>query len=134
MAYVRFHAAWPVESSDPRAQPLAYGPRDPHSPTDQKDPTVILMRRMGRGKAVVIADSDFATNQNLEREGGQPFEGMRENADFWRWLLSYLNDQPIWTPPKPTPKPEPPPASPGTGTAPGKPAAPAAPGQGPLGP
>jgi hypothetical protein len=42
---------------------------------------------------------------NLEREGGQPFEGMRENADFWRWLLSYLADEPVWPPPKPAPAP-----------------------------
>jgi hypothetical protein len=103
MAYVRFHAAWPVESTDPQARPIAYGPRDPKGPPDQPDPTVILMRRLGRGKAVVVADTLFAANVNLEREGGQPFEGMRENADFWRWFLTYLNDQPLWTPPKPTP-------------------------------
>jgi hypothetical protein len=102
MSYVRFHAAWPVESSDPQARPLAYGPRDPGRP-GERDPAVILMRPIGRGKAVVIADSEFATNQNLEHEGGQPFEGMRENADFWRWLLSYLTDQPVWVPPKPVP-------------------------------
>lgn len=103
MAYVRFHAAWHVESSDPTAQPIAYGPRDPRGQPDQRDPSVILMRRIGRGKMVVVADSDFATNQNLEREGGEPFEGMRENADFWRWLLTYLNDQQVWRPPKPAP-------------------------------
>ncbi len=101
MAYVRFHAAWAVESSDPNAQPLAYGPRDPLT---GRDPTVILMRRLGRGKVVVVADSEFATNQNLENEGGQPFEGLRENAHFWRWLLTYLNDQPLWTPPRPVPE------------------------------
>jgi hypothetical protein len=105
MAYVRFHAAWNVESSDPQARPLAFGPRDPKGPADQPDPAVILMRRLGRGKAVVVADTDFATNMNLEREGGQPFEGMRENADFWRWLLSYLADEPVWPPPKPAPAP-----------------------------
>jgi hypothetical protein len=110
MAYVRFHAAWNVESHDPQARPVAYGPRDPKGPPDQPDPTVILMRRIGRGKAVVVADTDFATNQNLEREGGQPFEGMRENADFWRWFLDYLNDQPAWTPPKPPPPPVPTPS------------------------
>ncbi|MBI3869858.1 MAG: hypothetical protein HY299_15150 [Verrucomicrobia bacterium] len=101
MAHVRFHAAWNVESSDPQAQPLAYGPRDPHGGPGQRDPSVVLMRRIGKGKAVVIADTQFATNQNLENEGGQPFEGMRENSDFWRWLLTLLNDQPLWVPPKP---------------------------------
>ena len=98
MAYVRFHAAWSVESSTPDAQPLAYGPRNPLSGSD---PMVIQMRRLGRGKFVVVADSNFASCQNLENEGGEPFEGMRENADFWRWLLTYLNDQPTWTPPRP---------------------------------
>jgi hypothetical protein len=107
MAYVRFHAAWNVESSDPQARPIAYGPRDPKGPPDQPDPTVILMRRIGRGKAVVVADTDFAANKNLEREGGQPFEGMRENADFWRWFLDTLNDRPAWIPPKPVPAPPP---------------------------
>lgn len=101
MAYVRFHAAWAVESSDPNARPLAYGPRDPLT---GRYPTVILMRRLGRGKVVVVADSEFATNKNLENEGGQPFEGLRENADFWRWLITYLNDQPAWRPPRPVPE------------------------------
>ena len=110
MAYVRFHAAWPVESPDPQARPIAYGPRDPKGPADQADPTVILMRRIGHGKVVVVADTEFATNKNLEREGGQPFEGMRENADFWRWLLDYLNDRQPWTPPRPLPTPPPQPA------------------------
>jgi hypothetical protein len=103
MAFVRFHAAWNVESTDKEARAIAFGPRDPKGPPDQPDPTVILMRRIGRGKVVVVADSEFALNVNLEREGGQPFEGMRENADFWRWLLNDLNDQPPWPPPKPLP-------------------------------
>ena len=92
-----------VHVFDAQAQPIAYGPRDPKAPHDQRDPTVIVMRRVGKGKMVVIADSEFATNQNLEREGGEPFEGMRENADFWRWLITYLNEQPVWRPPKPAP-------------------------------
>jgi hypothetical protein len=107
MAHVRFHAAWNVESTDPETRPIAYGPRDPKGPPDQVDPSVILMLRIGQGKAVVVADSDFATNKNLEREGGQPFDGMRENADFWRWLLADLNGQPAWTPPRPPPPPPP---------------------------
>jgi len=101
MAYVRFHAGWSVECTEPDAQPIAYGPRNPLTGAD---PMVIGMRRIGRGKFVVVADSLFATCQNLENEGGEPFEGMRENADFWRWFLTYLNDQPMWTPPRPTPR------------------------------
>jgi hypothetical protein len=101
MAYVRFHAGWPVECIEPDVQPLAYGPRDPLTGAD---PMVIAMRRIGRGKFVVVADTHFASCQNLENEDGSPFEGMRENADFWRWLLTYLNDEPIWAPPKPAPQ------------------------------
>lgn len=98
MAYVRFHAGWSVECIEPDAQPLAYGPRNPLTGAD---PMVIAMRRIGRGKIVVVADTHFASCQNLENEDGSPFEGMRENADFWRWLLTFLNDQPVWTPPRP---------------------------------
>ena len=101
MAYVRFHAAWTVESTEPGAQPLAYGPRNPLAAAD---PMVVQMRRLGRGKFVVVADSEFASCQNLENEGGQPFEGLRENADFWRWFVTFLNDQPAWAPPRPAPQ------------------------------
>lgn len=101
MAHVRFHAAWPVEATEPGAQPLAYGPRHPLTGAD---PCVIQMRRRGRGKFIIVADSEFASCQNLENEGGQPFEGLRENADFWRWLVTYINDQPAWVPPKPPPQ------------------------------
>ena len=44
-----------------------------------------------------------ATNKNLEWEDGRPFDGMRENADFWRWLLTDLTDQTRWIPPKQVP-------------------------------
>ena len=98
MAHVRFHAAWPVECTEKDARPIAYGPRNT---------TVIFLRRVGEGKVVVVGDTCFAMNKNLENEGGQPFEGMRENADFWRWLLAYLRDQPAWLPPNPKAPPPP---------------------------
>jgi hypothetical protein len=88
--YVRFHAAWPVHCDDPEARVLAYG---------RGDLPAIVLRRVGAGKVVVVGDTHFATNANLEREDGQPFEGMRENADFWRWFLTVLRDQPAWVPP-----------------------------------
>ncbi|MGQ9662909.1 MAG: DUF4350 domain-containing protein [Kiritimatiellia bacterium] len=90
--YVRFHAAWPITPLTEDAQVLAYGPGDR---------PVILMRRIGNGKAVVIGDTCFAMNKNLEVESGRPFEGMRENPHFWRWLLTYLRDEPLWVPPDP---------------------------------
>ncbi len=87
--YVRFHAAWSVRSSDPNPRAIAYG-RD--------NQPVILLHRIGKGKAVLVGDTGFAMNKNLEREGGEPFEGLRENADFWRWLLTVLREEPMWLP------------------------------------
>ena len=59
---------------------------------------VILLHRIGQGKVVLVGDTGFAMNKNLEWEGGEPFEGLRENADFWRWLLTILREEPMWLP------------------------------------
>jgi hypothetical protein len=40
-------------------------------------------------------------NKNLEYIGGEPFYGGHENAHFWRWLLTRVQDQPEWIPPRP---------------------------------
>ena len=88
--FVRFHAAWPVTCNDPSARVIAYG---------NNNLPVIMLRRLGAGKVVVIGDTGFATNKNLEWEGGQLFEGVRENADFWRWFITQLRDQEMWIPP-----------------------------------
>lgn len=92
MAHVRFHAAWPVECTAADAQIVARGPGDT---------AVIVARRVGRGTVVVVGDTCFAMNKNLEHADGTPFEGMRENAHFWRWLLTVLRDEPPWMPPVP---------------------------------
>jgi hypothetical protein len=92
MVYVRFHAAWPVFYGDLNTKISTYG---------KGDLPVILLRKFGKGKIVVIGDTGFALNKNLEHEGGEPFEGLRENAHFWRWFLTYLNDEEIWVPPPP---------------------------------
>lgn len=88
--HVRFHAAWPIACNDPRARVITYG---------HDNLPVIILRQLGAGKVVVIGDTGFVTNRNLEWEGGQPFEGMRENADFWRWFITQLRDQEMWIPP-----------------------------------
>jgi len=88
--HVRFHAAWPVACNDPRARVITYG---------HNNLPVIILRKLGAGKVVVIGDTYFVTNKNLEWEGGQSFEGMRENADFWRWFITQLRDQEMWIPP-----------------------------------
>jgi len=88
--YVRFHAAWPVAATEPDAQVMAYG-RD--------NQPVIIMRRFGTGRVLLIGDTCFAMNMNLEYESGAAFEGLRENADFWRWLLTMVRGEPMWVPP-----------------------------------
>jgi hypothetical protein len=88
--HVRFHAAWPVSCNDPTARVIAYG---------HNNLPVIILRQLGAGKVVVIGDTCFVANKNLEWEGGEPFEGMRENADFWRWFITQLRDQEMWIPP-----------------------------------
>ena len=90
LVHVRFHAAWPVTCNDPRARVIANG---------KNNLPVIIVRPLGAGKVVVIGDTCFAANNNLEWEGGQPFEGMRENADFWRWFITQLRGQEMWIPP-----------------------------------
>jgi len=89
-AHVRFHAAWPVVCEDPNAQVIANG---------RNNLPVIVMRHIGQGKVVVIGDTRFVMNENLEREDGQLIEGKRENADFWRWFIRQLRDQEMWIPP-----------------------------------
>lgn len=83
MAYVRFHAAWPVICNDPNRLVISRYPSGEE---------LIVMRRVGQGLVVVVGDTFFAVNKNLEHEGGEPFDGLRENAVFWRWLLALLRE------------------------------------------
>lgn len=92
-AAVRFHAAWPVVCDDPAAHFVAVFP--PNVP-------LIVIRNLGQGRVVVIGDTCFAMNKNLEHEDGSPFEGMRENADFWRWFLPQLVQRSAATAAEPT--------------------------------
>jgi hypothetical protein len=96
--FVRFHAAWPVACLDDPAKRLVITQRAGLTPEEPVFP-MIEMRRCGDGLVVVIGDTAFATNQNLERDDGEPIEGFRENADFWRWLLTLLRTgEVLWTP------------------------------------
>jgi hypothetical protein len=114
-AFVRFRAAWPIDCSDPEAKTIAKGfadrPFDPAAGgfrTEGKiEMPVIIIRDVGKGKVVVIGDTEFATNKNLENEDGSPIEGLRENADFWRWLIPKLRGTTPWYPPKQQPAPTP---------------------------
>jgi hypothetical protein len=83
MAYVRFFAGWRVLCDDPDRLVIS------QYPTGEE---LIVMRRLGKGLIVVVGDSFFAMNKNLENEGGEPIDGMHENAVFWRWLLTLLQN------------------------------------------
>jgi hypothetical protein len=102
-AYVRYYASWPiVYSGKPEdARTIAYGRQKGGA-----DYPCIMFQRFGKGKFVVIGDSSFAMNKNLERKDGRPIEGMRENADFWRWFLTTLKNEKVWNPLTPTTAPE----------------------------
>ncbi len=86
------YAGWPVQMLRDDGEVLAYG-------ADERP--VAVMRQVGRGRVVVIGDSHFALNKNLESSGGEPLDGAYENAHFWRWLLSRLLEQDEWIPPPP---------------------------------
>jgi hypothetical protein len=83
VAYVRFFAAWRVICDDPSRLPIST------YPTGEE---LIVMRRLGKGLIVVVGDTFFAANKNLENEGGEPIDGLHENAVFWRWLLALLQN------------------------------------------
>jgi len=100
-ASVRLRAAWPVESVDGQAEVLAYGRNQLPVVESETQLPVILSRLFGRGEVVLIGDSSFALNRNLEYIGGEPFAGDYENARFWRWLLTEVRGLPEWVPPRP---------------------------------
>jgi len=91
---VDFRAAWPIEMRTEEAEVIARG---------ADGLPVAALRRIGKGKVVVIADSGFALNKNLERRDGRPIDGLRRNTQFWRWLITVLRDEPPWVPPKDAP-------------------------------
>ncbi len=102
-AGVRLYAAWPVETRDGEGDVLAYGRNTLPVVQSAVELPVILQRACGEGQVVVIGDTCFAMNKNLEYIGGQPFSGGHENAHFWRWLLTRIRHEPEWIPPRPPP-------------------------------
>jgi hypothetical protein len=96
-ASVLFYAGWPVEVDMEDGEVLVYKARD--EPFVEEP--VAVSRNVGGGKVVVIGDTSFAMNKNLEYTGGEPFEGWYENAHFWRWLIARITTQSDWVPPGP---------------------------------
>jgi hypothetical protein len=105
---LRLYAAWPVEAlkmNSDNTEVIAYARNTlPYVESDTELP-VVLLHSIKEGLIVLIGDTRFAMNRNLEYVGGEPFAGRHDNALFWRWLLTQLKGEPQWVPPRP---PEPP--------------------------
>jgi hypothetical protein len=75
---VRFAEAWPVISTREQSEVIAAYQTFP----------VIMKRSYGKGTVVMIGDSSFFWNKNLEMEEGT----IQENIEFLKWLLKNLKD------------------------------------------
>lgn len=97
-AEVSFHAVWPIENSGDNVQFLLNGPGNK---------PIIVARGIGRGKFLVIGDTAFALNKNLETTEGAHLAWPAKNVNFWRWFLTHLSGQSPWIPPDPKPEEKP---------------------------
>jgi hypothetical protein len=86
------YAGWPIRCPDDLSKVSFWVPAD-----DQRKPAAMMS--LGRGKVIVIGDTGFALNKNLENAAGAPTADRRENAHFWRWFLAYASGQPALSPP-----------------------------------
>jgi len=93
--YVQFYAAWPVEYDKNRGQPLVVWS------DGKRDLPVVVVHEEGQGQVVLIGDTFFACNANLE--DGE--SSLPDNIRFWRWLLSQvLPGEEPWEPPPRSPE------------------------------
>jgi hypothetical protein len=76
---VRFAEAWPVLSRGGKSEVIA---------AYQKLP-VVMKKAYGKGNVVMIGDSSFFWNKNLEMEESH----IKENIEFLRWLFENLKDR-----------------------------------------
>lgn len=93
-ANAAFFAAWPVRYAGQDVEVLV---------SDGRGRPIVISRKIGRGELIVVGDTYFAANRNLEYAGGEPFDGRYDNADFWRWLISRSTEKEAWSPPPPSP-------------------------------
>ena len=87
------YAGWPIEFPVfGLTNVIARGPGPDNLP-------VIATGTFGDGVVLVVGDTGFVMNKNLEYMSGQPFDGGYENAHFWRWLIAEMTDRAEWIPP-----------------------------------
>jgi len=92
-----FYSGWPVDVDKKDSEVLVYKIGD----EPVKEDPVVVARNVGQGTVIVIGDTGFALNKNLEYTGGEPFDGWYENAHFWRWLIARMAAGSDWVPPEP---------------------------------
>ena len=86
------YAGWPIRCPDDLGKVSFWVPADA-----ERKPAAMM--GLGRGKVLVIGDTGFALNKNIENAAGTTTEDRRENAHFWRWFLDYASGRPAWSPP-----------------------------------
>jgi hypothetical protein len=105
---VTFYTAWPVDSKQsgvtirtmgtvrqPTIDPLG---GDDENVAELSYP-VVVSRKVGEGRVVLIGDTNFALYKNLEYGSGEPYREQDNNADYWRWLISEVTGRKGWSPP-----------------------------------
>jgi hypothetical protein len=110
---VLFYTGWPVKKPSGKGgqvfttgvfeQPTITTMEEQEERITFEQEPIVVGRQFGSGWAVLIGDTNFALNKNLEYAGGETFRGRRENADYWRWLITRVTDRPEWVPPEPPP-------------------------------
>lgn len=87
-----FFSPWPVVCSAKNVEVLVRG---------YDNAPLAMQRRLGRGSVVLIGDTGAALNHNLGYYDGAMSEGINDNADFWRWVLTRMGGDTEWVPPDP---------------------------------
>lgn len=93
--YVEFYAAWPLECTGSNPESWVVWSNG------KVDRPVVIGHSEQGGNVVVIADTRFAANENLETAETM----LPDNIRFWRWLLSrIMPGQKKWNPPPAEPE------------------------------
>ena len=89
---VWLYAAWPIAPGQDAEDLVAWSDGRQYMP-------VITSKRFGTGTVVLIGDSCFAMNKNMELLGNEP----ASNTEFWQWLLVRLTGRQPVAPPTAAP-------------------------------
>jgi len=89
-AYVEFYAGWPLKELRDNIPLVVWS-------DGTTDLPIVIQQKHESGSAVLIGDTWFAANKNLDI--GSQTDPTRDNTLFWRWLLTRLSGRGEWVPP-----------------------------------